>query len=84
MSTLIFDYWQQILAVLAFVVWSVRLEAKVGNNSKETIRLEKKMDSIENSRVEQRKEDMENINSRLVEIKADTKIILEYMLNGKK
>lgn len=83
MSTLILDYWQQIVAVLAFVIWSVRLEAKVGNNSKETIRLEKKMDSIENSRVEQRKEDMENINSRLVEIKADTKIILEHMLGGK-
>lgn len=83
MSSFIVDYWQQILAVLAFVVWSVRLEAKVGNNSKETVRLEKKMDAIEISRVEQRKEDMENINSRLVEIKADTKIILEYMLNGK-
>ena len=83
MSNLIVEYWQQIVAVLAFVIWSVRLEAKVGNNTKETIRLEKKMDSIEISRVEQRREDMENINSRLVEIKADTKIILEHMLSGK-
>jgi len=69
-------YWQQIVAVIAFVVWAIRLESKVKANTSEMQRFEKHIREIENNRKEQRTEDMNQIHDTLVEIQGDIKSIL--------
>ena len=73
--------WQQILAVLAFVVWAIRLEAKVNQNideaRNEAKRLEKKIDDSEEKRSKQRSEDMASINQALRDIQIDIKMLLK-------
>jgi hypothetical protein len=87
MTEAITHYWQQVVAVLAFVIWAVRLEAKVYSNStqnegiskqldKVESRLETKIDEIEKHRLFQRKEDLSNIQSTLAEMRADIKELL--------
>lgn len=72
----LFTHWQQILAALAFVIWAVRLEAKVGILTNEVQRLEKKQDDTESKRVLQRAEDMSMIHSALRDIQTDIKLLL--------
>jgi hypothetical protein len=77
----ILNYWQQIVAVLAFVIWAVRLESKVNQlefkSIAETKRLEDKFDTNESNRVIQRKEDMDSIHTSLRDIQSDVKLILK-------
>jgi hypothetical protein len=68
--------FQQILAVLAFVVWAVRLEAKVSYLTNETKRVEEKLEDNENKRVIQRAEDMSTIHQALRDIQTDIKLLL--------
>ena len=69
-------YWQQTVAAIAFIVWAIRLEAKVNNNTKETHALKDQMEVVEKHRSDQRKEDMEQIHRTLIEIRADIKQIM--------
>lgn len=69
-------YWQQIIAVFAFVAWAFRLEAKVNDTTRELKRLEKKQEDTERARAVQRSEDMNSIQFALRDIQADIKEIL--------
>lgn len=72
----ILQYWQQILAGFAFVVWAVRLEARIAMSAYEVKRLEEKLEENEKKRVMQRAEDMETIHHALRDIQTDIKLLL--------
>lgn len=72
----IVEYWQQIVAVVAFVIWVSRLESKTINSFEEIKRLEKKFDDNETNRIRQRAEDMQSIHIALRDIQVDIKEIL--------
>lgn len=69
-------HFSQILAAIAAVVWAIRLEGRVTVNNSEIKHLEKKIESTEKTRIEQRKEDMAAIHATLVELRADVKTLL--------
>jgi hypothetical protein len=72
----VIQYWQQILAGFAFVVWAIRLEAKVSYLTTETKRVEEKLEDNERKRVVQRAEDMAGIHQALRDIQTDIKQLL--------
>lgn len=77
MSEALHQYWQQILAIVAAIVWGVRLESRASQNSRDLVKLELRLS-------EQRKEDMETrardwgrMEKSIDEIRADIKKLLE-------
>lgn len=69
-------YWQQILAGFAFIVWALRLEARIAMSAYEVKRLEERLEENEKKRVVQRAEDMSTIHQALRDIQTDVKLLL--------
>lgn len=71
---LVKDFWSQILAIISFGYWLVRLEGRVNANAKEVTRLEKQIDS---DRAEARASRAET-NDILREVQRDIKLLLGW------
>ncbi|MBK4217026.1 hypothetical protein JJJ17_13905 [Paracoccus caeni] len=66
------DFWAIIMAFVGLGVWLVKLEAKMGGNSKDIARLEKQ---IERERLDTR-EKLEDLTDMMREQNRDIKILL--------
>ena len=73
MHEIIRDSWPIITAIVACVVWLVRMEAKAGGNTQAILRLEKQIDQDRQSANASRAE----TNAMLSEVRTDIKRLLE-------
>ena len=71
---LVKDFWSQILAIISFGYWLVRLEGRMNANAKDVTRLEKQMDS---DRADARASRAET-NDILREVQRDIKLLLGW------
>ncbi|WP_273687129.1 DUF2852 domain-containing protein [Ketogulonicigenium vulgare] len=69
---LVKEYWPQLLALLAFVVWVVRMEASVQANARELRRLQHQRNEDQAAHREARA----STNSMLAEVRTDIKELL--------
>lgn len=69
------DYWEIIIAGVALVAWSIRLEAKANENSKEIRRIwVQRREDLDSAR-----ESREATNTMLAEVRNDIKTILSRL-----
>lgn len=73
MAEVVREFWTIIAALVAYVVWLVRLEAKAGGNAQAILRLEKQIDQDRQSANASRAE----TNAMLSEVRTDIKRLLE-------
>lgn len=77
MSEAIQQYWQQILAIVAAIVWGVRLENRASQNSQDLAKLETRLAGQRREDMETRARDWGRMEKAIDEMRTDIKKLLE-------
>ena len=76
MSEALQQYWQQIMAVVAAVIWGARLEGRASQNSKDLQKLEVRLSDQRREDMEVRARDWGRMEAAIDEMRKDIKELL--------
>ena len=77
MSEVLSTYWQQIVALVAAIVWGSRLESRANQNSRDLQRLETRLADQRREDMEVRARDWGRMEKAIDEMRTDIKKLLE-------